>query len=190
MLLAAVFSVNSCGEGNDSNSTEGTGLNGEWKTECISLGSYYQTRQMTFFSNDRYEYISANFADAECTTSPIAIISSTGLYKAAKVGSLYDLDLTIDVIDLLPKSSEVATSYSSLGYCGSSNWNLDQSQSVIGASCTANGQTIVFTDNSTDYQQVLDFSEESGVLYLGVSFLLANSSRPTEVDGNVFLKQN
>lgn len=185
--------------------TEGT-----WKTQCLSVttGGTVKLQNVFATSGSAFESTAIFYSDNACGTQSYSIIqkgtyvlgsptgSSGGVPIDPKFMDSYsksNLDLTHDNIKVTPLTSTQAGVLNSESFCGLTNWAVNVSQEVSGATCR--GETLPVSGDM-DFDIVVYYftvAEAANVapltLYFGLSQSGADgssaSARRKVTNGNI-----
>ena len=187
-FILAIFATVSCGLEEGTRSLNAPYV-GDWRSDCSFEGGSFVYRQFSFYSNNRFEYSEESYESDSCEGKADNDLYATGYYYVSsqkKASSVtHEIMFRLDSIDITPGSESVGLNLSELSYCGIPDWTVDESQSVLGASCQTrlDKHTKVYVNDNEDHTKFLNLSGES--FFMDEGFLEQNSR---DLTGSKFYK--
>jgi hypothetical protein len=141
-----------------------------WHTNCLttSAGRAKSTAQIL---GGNYSVSYFFYSDANCTNLA-SDIEESGTYSASAMDSNGngDIDFTVSVLSVTPKTSAQAATYNSSTYCGFNDWAANVTKSIFSRTCDSVAMPASgATQYSIYYIAPITDPINGGNLFLGVS---------------------
>ena len=157
LIFILIFTIISCSETDESDTSTSIEIEGTWKTPCYLTGNYYATDTITVVGTTAYHtynFFSASSCSSESYTVTYTysdftegadmVFSSYG----ASGGSGKQFTMTHDSVTETPQTSGEVSWYNNNSYCGETDWALNIANDTTGLTC---GGSTRWTANTTIY---------------------------------------
>ncbi len=162
-------------------------LAGEWLGKCLKkdwFGFSYQQQKLNFSSIGDFDRATMIYSDQACKDA-VGTLEEHGTYAvlgdSPAASGARDINMTITSATVKPQNNKATDEYNNKKYCGIDNWQLDQSQDVLGKACDGvshpNGEVIFDIYRLEDENKGLK-TGKSSILFGGNDA----ASRPTKLN--------